>query len=170
MPDASIELLAAQFERVREWSLLCCRGVTVEHATTVPPGAGNHILWELGHICLTRNYLITWGCGGGSKLSEGWHELFGFGSQVLARAEDYPSLAEVIGELKRGGQALKDYIRTLSVEELNSPSFILPKHIFPSRQAAFVHLLSHEAYHVGKLSLLRKLLGLRTISELYFEH
>lgn len=30
------------------------------------------------------------------------------------------------------------------------------------------HLLCHEAYHIGKLSLLRKLRGLSTISQLFF--
>lgn len=162
------QFLAAQFARVQEWSLLCCRDLADEHLLAVPEGAGNHILWELGHICLSRNLLIVWGCGGREKLPEAWNTLFGFGSSPSARAADYPSFTEIQAELEAGGQAVADYIQTMAAADLDQPAPNLPGRVFPDRKSAFLHLLSHEAYHIGKISLLRKLQGLKTISELYF--
>ena len=168
MADDLQRFIAKQFRRVAEWSLLSCEGLKKKHLLAVPAGAGNHILWELGHICLTRNYLIIWGCADGERLHARWEANFGFGSKVHTRDEDYPSLDDIRAELERGSQAVVNYVMALSIAELEAPAPNIPTRIMPDRLSAFVHLLSHEGYHLGKISLLRKLLGLRTIAELYF--
>jgi hypothetical protein len=163
------EFLASHFDHVREWTLMSCRELSDELLVFIPAGAKNHILWELGHILWTQNYMITWGCAGGKRLPKEWEEKFGYGSKILTSIHQYPSFAEIKTELENGRDAIKNYIRSLSFEELKSPPINFPKGSVPDKFYAFSHFISHEAYHVGKISLLRRILGLRSVAELYLE-
>jgi len=163
------DFLVSHFDHVREWTLISCRGLSNELLVSVPPGAKNHILWELGHIFWTQNYMITWGCDGGKRLPKEWEEKFGYGSKILTSIHEYPSFDEIKNELGKGREEIKNYIRSLSLDELKSPPMNFFKESVPDKFYAFNHFISHEAYHVGKISLLRKILGLRSVAELYLE-
>lgn len=163
------DFLISQFDHVREWTLMSDRGLTDELLVSIPPGAKNHILWELGHIFWTQNYMVTWGCAGGKRLPKEWEEKFGYGSKILTSIHEYPPFDEIKNKLEKGREEVKKYIRLLSLDELNSPPANFPKESAPHKFYVFNHFLSHEAYHVGKISLLRRLLGLCSVAELYLE-
>lgn len=163
------DFLVSQFDHVREWSLMSCRGLSDELLVSIPAGAKNHILWELGHILWTQNYMVTWGCAGGDRLPKEWEEKFGYGSKVVSNIDEYPPFDEIKNELERCREAVKNYIRSLSIDELESPPKNFPKESAPNKFYIFNHFLTHEAYHVGKISLLRRLLGLCSVAELYLE-
>jgi len=163
------ELLISQYEHVREWVILSCRGVTVEQSVSIPAGANNHILWELGHIANSEDYLIAWGCAGQDRLSKDWDEKFGFRSRALPDAAEYPSLREIQDALEKGSEKTQDYLKNVSPEELASTPKNFSASGSGSVQSVFTHFMLHEAYHVGKISLLRKMLGLPSVAELLIE-
>lgn len=169
MSEELKDFLASQFEHVREWVLKCCEGLSEEQMITIPPGAKNHILWEFGHILWTESYMVTWGCAGGERLPKEWEDKFGYGSKVVAATSEYPPFDEIKNGLENRQKVTKNYILSLSSDELKSPTANFPEERIPNILSAFNHFLPHEAYHVGKISLLRKMLGLPSVAELYLE-
>ena len=169
MGEAWKETLVAQLDHVREWTLMSCRGLKEESLVTVPEGAKNHILWELGHICWTQNHMVSWGCAGGERFPTEWTENFGFGSKATPSMRDYPPLVAIQRHLEDGRQEMRAYIQSLSYEDLRSPPMNLSPKSAPDKLSALIHCISHEAFHVGKASLLRTILGLPSVSELYLQ-
>ncbi|MFQ5906595.1 MAG: hypothetical protein ACE5JA_08480 [bacterium] len=55
------------------------------------------------------------------------------------------------------------------VSELDSPPADFPEDRVPTIVSALNHFLLHEAYHVGKISLLRRMLRLPSVAELHME-
>lgn len=163
------EFLASQFEHVREWTLMSCKGLSDELLVAIPPGANNHILWELGHILWIESHVVTWGCAGGERLPKEWEEKFGYGSKVVADISEYPPFDEIRKALENRQKVTKNYILSLSLDELMSPTANFPEEKTPSILSVFNHFLPHEAYHVGKISLLRRMLGLPSVAELYLD-
>jgi hypothetical protein len=149
MQEEWTAFLASQFDHVREWSLMACRGLGDDQMVTIPAGARTHVLWELGHICWTENSMVTWGCRGGDR--------------------QHPSLGEIRDRLEAGRVQTQAYIRSLSLDDLKAAAPNLPGKMAPDRFYAFNHFINHEAYHVGRIGLLRQMLGLRSVSELYLE-
>jgi uncharacterized damage-inducible protein DinB len=164
------ELLASQFSYVRHWTLMSCGELSDEQAVTIPAGAKTHILWELGHIHWTQEHMVTWGCAGGQRPRQDWEQAFGFGSEVSETLRDYPALEEVRLALQVGLDTVPAYVQLLSPDDLLLPPVNLPMRTAPTRLDALKHVLSHEAYHVGKVSLLRQMLGLKSVAELFLEH
>lgn len=169
MQEEWTAFLASQFDHVREWSLMACRGLGDDQMVTIPAGARTHVLWELGHICWTENSMVTWGCRGGDRLPKEWEAKFGFGSQPSASIREHPSLGEIRDRLEAGRVQTQAYIRSLSLDDLKAAAPNLPGKMAPDRFYAFNHFINHEAYHVGRIGLLRQMLGLRSVSELYLE-
>ena len=115
------ELLISQYEHVREWVILSCRGVTVEQSVSIPAGANNHILWELGHIVNSEDYLIAWGCAGLDRASKDWEDKFGYRSKALPDAAEYPTMREIQDALELGSEKTQSYLRKVSFEGLTAP-------------------------------------------------
>ncbi|MHC4470254.1 MAG: DinB family protein [Planctomycetota bacterium] len=159
--------LASQFEYVRRWTLMSCEGVPDDLLVSVPPGTNSHVLWEIGHVVWTENYLVSWGCAGGARLPGEWDEEFGFGSKPVQDLGEYPPFDRVIEELGEGRDRTRAYVLSLSLDALRSPPPNLSSEHFPQCLDAFTHFLSHEAYHVGKASQIRKMLGLPSVAELF---
>lgn len=163
------DFLIAQYEHVREWAILSLRDLTVEQSVSIPEGANNHILWELGHIVNSEDYIVNWGCAGLDRLSEDWDKKFGYHSKALPDAAEYPSIKEIQDALEKGTENTLSYVRGISSSELSSPPKNFPGSGSSSVLSLFAHFLLHEAYHVGKISLLRKMLGLPSVAELIIE-
>jgi uncharacterized damage-inducible protein DinB len=167
--EAIKDLIISQYEHVREWVILSCRGVTAEQSVSIPAGANNHILWELGHIVNSEDYLIVWGCAGLERLTKDWDQKFGYQSKALPDAAEYPSIREIQDALEMGSEKTQNYLSDVKAGELASPPKNFPASGSQTVLSVFAHFLLHEAYHVGKISLLRKMLGLPSVAELLIE-
>lgn len=166
MAELVKDYLISEYEHVREWSMISCEDLSVEQSVSIPSGANNHILWELGHIVNSEDYLIAWGCAGEERLEGGWDAKFGYKSQALPDAAEYPTLEEIQDALYKGSQKTIEYVKSLSNEALASQG----KNFSGSTILSILaHFMLHEAYHVGKISLLRKMLALPSVAELLVE-
>jgi uncharacterized damage-inducible protein DinB len=120
-----------------------------------PSEQNNPMFWLLGHIAHTRGALLRLM---GEDYRTGWGDRFQRGASLKERAH-YPSLAEIERVRSETGARLAAKLATIADEDLrrDATGSPLPAAKTLGDQIAFLGL--HEAYHVGQLSYVRKMLG-----------
>jgi uncharacterized damage-inducible protein DinB len=124
-----------------------------------PAESSNPMFWLLGHIVHTRGALLRML---GEPYRTGWGDRFQRGAALKSRA-DYPALDDVERVRAETIERLLARLSALSEEELTREATgpALPASKTLGDQVAFLGL--HEAYHVGQLGYIRKLLGRESI-------
>jgi len=121
------------------------KDITQSESLVFPANGGNCINWILGHIVLTRDFILE--LTGNKKLcSDKIQKIYKKGSDIIKEetAENISSL------LKKYNESQEILMKTLSEknygdkEELNEN---------------LAGLGFHEAYHLGQIGLLRRMLG-----------
>ena len=142
--------------RLLELNLL---GIGHEESLVAPPGGGNCINWILGHLVVARVEALAL-LGREPRIAAGSLGRYGMGQLPLER----PGEATPLGELSEAFQDLQDplldAIRSAGPEVLarhvpNSPTGN-SKETVASR---VVGIAFHEAYHLGQIGILRRMLG-----------
>ena len=112
----------------------------------------NPIIWEIGHLTVTQNWLVMYLCKGPAEriLSA---KTFGMGSSPTSNKEDYPPYDEVWNMFKHIHEKSIDFVSALSNDDLNKP---IDKDLFFLRnntyKDAIMHSIRHEGIHAGCLS------------------
>ena len=116
---------------------------------------GNSLRWIAGHIVFHRFALAR--VAGVAATCPFSPEHFGRGAK-LQPEEDYPSMAEILDTWRSITAKLKQRLNELSPQEIEAP---LPLS-YPVAQQNVLHglwfLSWHEAYHVGQMGYVRRLL------------
>lgn len=123
---------------------------------------GNHPLWVLGHLAYSEanivNHIIL---GNENPLIE-WKELFGSGNEVVADADRYPSLDELMKKFEEVRTQTLSVLEGLSDDDLDQPSKNCP----PGREnflgtvgQCFMMLSLHATMHYGQVADARRALG-----------
>ena len=152
MPDNSLLML---LDKVRRKTLRVLHGVTEQQAHWVPSGLKNTILWHSGHCFVVVESLIMRALGEQPRFPDNWFEMFKWkGDPAEIPADRWPSLGEVVAELKAQRRRLRPLIAQLSEEQLSG---VVPER--PERTVRFyiLHALRDEACHTGEIWLLRKI-------------
>ncbi len=130
-----------------------------------PHGMLSHPAWVIGHL--------TYSCqaiGGEFGLAEwlpsDWRQLYGTGSRPMAEASHYPPKDEALLYLSDGQRRVTAAVRALSDNQLDQP---LPdenyRRVLPTiRHAITQVLVAHVAYHVGQVTLWRRLNALPSLA------
>jgi uncharacterized damage-inducible protein DinB len=123
----------------------------------------NHIKWIAGHMLNTR--LGTMSKMAGLQPDESYGTQFGRGS-VLDMNATYPSLEEITAKWQAVSPAISEGLSNIPAEVLASKApFQTPiTNIDDSIHGVLLFLLSHEGYHIGQLSILRKMAGKEAMS------
>ena len=116
-----------------------------------------HIRWHTGHILFYAD-MVAILLGSKSELSEEWGTLFRGGNEINDDASVYPAMAEIRDKLyatyDRMNKALNDIEPGILDEE---------KELYPgwtgNPMDGILMLCSHELYHAGQITMLRKMLG-----------
>lgn len=135
-------------------------GLTEAQFVHRPDGTCNHMLWNLGHIAWTDAYFTKSVGGRSTGWPETWDALFGMGSTCQSSAKEYPSVAEVKGQLNRQREELFKWFGSLSAAELAKP---LPQElqVFGSTVGQLMQSLAwHEGMHAGQMTACRRGQGL----------
>ena len=133
-------------------------GITHPESLQSPPGGGNCLNWVLSHILNSRNGVFPW-----IGLEPFWGEehsgRYGRGSPPLtdpAEAVPFQELERLYGESQ---QWLFSRLPELNKQQLQAalpnPGPVLGTTV----REGLVTVAFHEAYHVGKTALLRRVLG-----------
>ncbi len=127
------------------------------HAVRRASDSVNHMVWIAGHLTHARNgmHFIK-----GHEKSEFYPELFDRGA-LLETALEYPSIREIKEKWNTISEQLSKGLENLSDVELQSEApFKTPIYSIDSSMLGFLSfLMSHEAYHIGQLGILRKYVG-----------
>ena len=114
------------------------------------------ILWHAGHSLWVVQQLALTPAGEPARFPADWAEKFKGGSNP-ATVQQWPTLAEVVTQLRSQGERLAAVIPTLGEDKLSALAGD------PSRNRTLrwgiVHSLQDEAGHVGEIWLLKKMLG-----------
>jgi uncharacterized damage-inducible protein DinB len=134
-------------------------GLTDDELWYRPTEQTNPMYWLLGHIVHTRGALLRIM---GDEYRTGWGDRFQRGAVLRERAE-YPALAEIERVRQETSDRLAARLATMTEAELaqEATGHQLPASKTVGDQIAFLGL--HEAYHVGQLAYVRKMLGHRGI-------
>jgi hypothetical protein len=152
MPDSTLRLL---LDEVRDKTLRILEAVPTGYERFAPPGLQNHILWHAGHIHVVVEMLTLGALGQTPRLPVGWFEMFSWESRPARVPPDrWPSLGEVITQLRAQHGRLSRIIDGLTEQELDHPA---PSSGGRTLRSSIVHALHDEACHCGEAYLLLKM-------------
>jgi len=117
----------------------------------------NHMKWVAGHLLNGRLENMNQLTGGEPDRS--YTESFGRNSVLDPTGAKYPSLDEIRDKWNEVSPAISERINHLPEELLDSKAPAqspIPDETF---RGLVAFIVSHEAYHVGQLSILRKIAG-----------
>ena len=136
-------------------------GITDEESNTRTHGLINHIKWIAGHMLHSRLNTITKVTGG--QPDDTYGAQFGRGMTIDHNAP-YPSMEEITSKWNAVSPAISERINNIPEEVLASKSPVQAPVADDTIRGLFSFLLSHEAYHVGQLGILRKMVGKEAMS------
>ena len=152
--------LSTQFEFNHNVFKLNTTEIDQELSLRQPPRAGNCINWIGGHLVATR-------CGLLELLGEGpvWNaqqrERYRRGAPPITSDDEATPWEEIAASFDTSQGRLRVALNSLTLEQLLSP---LAEDKNPFNVESLAEMIGtlafHEAYHVGQLGLLRRLVGL----------
>lgn len=115
----------------------------------------NSLLWITGHLTLSRSRMVKL-AGGDAEFA--WTDLFSRGSAIQEPAA-YPSLDRILEAWDKTSGLLLAALPKMTPEQLFSKSPQSVPGDDKSIRGALSFLVYHEAYHIGQMGYLRKMLG-----------
>lgn len=147
------------------WSRKCLLevidGFAPEAACAQPTPADNHLLWTLGHLATSDEWVLGMLTVPGSTIPASYaKELFGYGSVPSPDAGDYPPIEEVRGHLDHSRKRLVGQLGSMSDEQLAVELGEAGQGCVKDPAEAFAMTAWHEGWHTGQLSTIRRSLGM----------
>ena len=159
------QILSRQLDKSREltkWYLSLVKGCDPLKTFSIDSKSFNSIIWEIGHLTMSENFLGMYLTYGPSvKLS--WAKEFGMGT-TNTKQDNYPDFKEVLNTFKTVHEATVSHIATLSDEDLDKPTKIeFNVAGIKTVRDAVIHVIRHESIHTGHLGWLCKLHNVKSI-------
>ena len=136
-------------------------GIDEAGATTRNSDQVNHMKWIAGHLLNTRLDSMTRMTGGEADTSYGAQ--FGRGMSLDPTAT-YPPIEQITTKWNQVADGISGRFTSLPEELLDSEAPAKAPIADESFRGMLAFLVSHEAYHIGQLSILRKMLGKEAMS------
>lgn len=165
------QVLAHMVDRTREYNrmyLSLLKDVDPHREFMFPGGTSggegkklNTQFWLVAHMTVSENALLLRATGGPfEKFS--WAKHFGIGSQGLPK-EECPPYEEVWSMFKTIHERTMAHLPTLSDEALEQPNITGLLLIGTTVRDVITHGIRHEAMHIGHITWLCKLHGIKTM-------
>lgn len=128
-------------------------------------GLENHPAFTLGHL-VSGSAMLVEDLGGKSEIPETWAELFARNGPGDARMPDlnknaYPSKAELLNELERQHEKVKQLLNKMEVSILNSSFAWRFSSYMPTLLDVVTFMcITHEAMHLAQLAAWRRAMNL----------
>jgi len=122
----------------------------------------NPIIWEIGHLAVSQNWLVLY-LGNGIPERIEWGKLFALGA-TPPKKEEYPPYNEIWNMFKTVHDKSVKHVASLHDKELElSPKKEIPFIRENDLKNLFMHSIRHEGIHAGHISWLCKLHNIQTI-------
>ncbi len=159
--STSAASLKAQFDLHTRLYSNALEGLTDAEANRSNSEHVNHMKWVAGHLLNTRVDLLSKLTGKEPDTTYG--EQFGRG-KPLSATDTYPPLEEITSKWKATAASIGEGIANIPEEALAAKTEIQTPIADDTFRGLLSFLISHEAYHIGQLGLLRKLAGKEAMS------
>lgn len=153
--------LALQLDLHTRWFLRALENVSDTQSNTRMSDHFNTIKWVAGHLLNSR--LTSISRIAGIQPDESYKMLFARGSTIDTNNE-YPEIDEIISRWQLLSPQLSENILNLAPEVLTAKAAFQAPINDDTIGGALSFLLSHEAFHIGQLSVLRKVAGMPAMS------
>jgi len=130
------------------------KGVTHEDSLLRPKANGNCLNWVLGHIVATRNQILKL-AGAKAIWSDEQVAPYARGAKASHDGRDLETLGKVLADFDESQEILLTVLPLLTDADLARTS---PDDKTVADRLFFLHF--HEAYHIGQIGLLRRIIGL----------
>ncbi|MBS8266110.1 DinB family protein [Mesobacillus boroniphilus] len=146
------ELLFKQFELTRGLFLKNIEAITPEQASVQPEGFNNNIHWQIGHVLTVTEQFMMGFPKKSNHLPANYIELFGKGTRPSEWTGDVSSAEVLSDQLKAQLGRIKEVPASMLDEKLKKPFLGLETFGELANMALF-----HEAYHLGQIHAMKKL-------------
>ena len=154
--DSRVAPLAAVLRLNTRLLRNCVDGLTDEQAASRPAPPANSVAFLVAHLTDARHSILTLlGEPAPNPLAP-----YLAGARGIDDVRELPPLAELLSAWAAASAALDERLQATEAATLDAPS---PRRFLvddPSVLGSVAFLVQHDSYHVGQLSLLRRLHGL----------
>src|SRR5699024_9711 len=146
------EQIFKQVEMVRQSTLKEMEGISEEQADQIPDGFRNNIRWNMAHIYVTQNILLSDFGGKDIETSSRNLELFAPGTKPADWEKEAPTLEEIKNQLEDQPAKLKEALSGQMDDEAKEAFMSLP-----TIGEILNFTLYHEGAHVGIIKAIKKI-------------
>ena len=157
------DVLCEVIDNTRELTLYYLtklKGIDIYKTFTAGNQSFNSAFWIMCHMVWAQDFLLLKATRG-PDLKIGWLGKFSIGSTLPPR-EECPELALVLEGMKQVHDTSVKHLRTLTGDQLNEPNAVNLKFGQDvSKRICIHHCIRHEGVHMGHLSWLAKMHGVK---------
>jgi hypothetical protein len=153
------DMLLAQYDLHTRLFLNCLKDFTEKQSNTRAVAGINHVKWLAGHLLAVR---INMGKLAGAAVSYDYLPVFQAGTTAQDDASVYPTLEALIDKWNEVSAPVREQFASLSEAALQAPS-PFPQPCGDSFTGMWTFLEHHQAYTIGQVSLIRRILGLEAM-------
>ena len=146
------EQIFKQIDMVRQSTLKEMEGISEEQADQIPDGFRNNIRWNLAHIYVTQNILLSDFGGKDIETSSKDLEMFAPGTKPADWEGEAPTLKEIKQRLEEQPAKLKEALSGQMEDEAKEAFMSLP-----TVGEILNYTLYHEGAHVGIIKAIKKI-------------
>ena len=146
------EQIFKQVDMVRQSTLKEMEGLSEEQADQIPEGFRNNIRWNLAHIYVTQNILLSDYGGKNIETPSRDLEMFAPGTKPADWEEEAPTLEEIKKQLEDQPAKLKEALSGQMDDEAKEAFMSLP-----TVGEILNFTLYHEGAHVGIVKAIKKI-------------
>lgn len=164
MQKTEAQILAGMMDQTRKlarYYTTQLQGVDVLKEFEVEGKKLNSVLWVLAHITWAENNLLLKSLDG-PKVAVAWLEHFRTNSNSSPQP-DWPRLNEVLESMQQVHEAAMRFVSELDDKALDEPAYVEATDWRTDKRHVIMHAIRHEALHIGHLTWLCKLHGIKTI-------
>jgi uncharacterized damage-inducible protein DinB len=158
---SSAAALKAQFDLQTRLFNNVLAGVSDADSNTRNNENTNHIKWVAGHVLNSRVNMMNKMTG--SEADTTYAAQFARGVPLDLNAT-YPSIEEIISRWNDAAPAISERLIQIPEDTLDAKAPVPGPIADESFRGLLAFLISHESYHIGQLSVLRKMAGKEAMS------
>jgi len=135
--------------------------VTASEAERVLDGGANNLRWQVGHILWSSEWLVYGLADRPLPHAAGLAECFGQVTSAADFTADTPNWDDLRAALAASGEALRAHLAAADLAAPLAHAMVSEEHLIDVRTVgdAGYFAVGHEAYHIGQIALMRRLLG-----------
>ena len=126
--------------------------------------ADNHLLWTMGHMAVSDEWILAMLTGEPNPLPEEFSKAFGYQTTVSASVDAYPPHDEIKMQFERARAHLLEWLEGADDAKLQE-KFEGGEGFAETPLEAMQKEAWHEGWHTGQLATLRRSLGLKPAFE-----